>query len=511
MSSLSQTTGGRVAIIGRPNVGKSTLFNILTRSRKAVVRNEPGVTRDLQIEPAEWWGSQFEVMDTGGITDDKEGFSPLIKEQVLSVLKSVDMVVAVMDGRTGLVPEDRDIIRIAKESGKEFLIVVNKVDSESQHDLATAEFYEFGMDVIPTSFEKRDNVDRVVEWIRERLPTLEQEQLEGIRLALVGKPNVGKSSLANRLLGEKRMLVSDIAGTTVDAIEAQIDYKGNSYVLVDTAGLRRSSKRKDGVEFLSAVKSHKSIDRCNIVLLLVDGTMGPTDQDAKMLEYAFSKHKAVILVANKSDLAEKEIPAYRKWFRARIAREFHFFPDLPVEFISAKTGAGMDRLFARIEDVWEKLNIHITTSKLNDFFFRTIRQAPSPVWGSQNVKFYYLVKTNQVPPSFIAFANHPKGVTPSYRRFLSKRIQAEWGLQGIPLRIFILQSRRKRKKDSTLNKSQVPTQEELADELSVEDLRIEDLNLEELNFQAELEDQDWGEAVYQLGSEEEAMPDHEEP
>ncbi|MCB0364551.1 MAG: ribosome biogenesis GTPase Der [Bdellovibrionaceae bacterium] len=488
MSSLSQTRIGRVAIIGRPNVGKSTLFNVLTRTRKAVVRNEPGVTRDVQIEQTEWWGSQFEVMDTGGITDDKEGFSPLIREQVLSVLANVDLVLCVMDGRAGLVPEDRDIIRIAKESGKEFLLVVNKVDRQTDYELASAEFYEFGMDVIPTSFEKRDNVDRIVEWIRSRLPQAEQDAREGVRISLVGKPNVGKSSLANRLLGERRMLVSDIAGTTVDAIEAQIEYNGNKYILVDTAGLRRSAKRQDGVEFLSAVMSHRSMDQSDIVLLLVDGTVGPTDQDAKVLEYALTRHKGVILVANKSDLGQQEIPEYRKWFRSRIAEVFHFFPDIPVEFISAKTGAGLDRLFSRIEDVWEKLNFHITTSKLNDFFFRVIRQAPAPVWGTQNVKFYYLVKTQQRPPSFIAFANYPKGVTPAYRRFLAKRIQEEWGLEGIPIRIFVMQSRRKKARGS---RSEEPMPVELD--------TINEEAVGEGDFDYSVDDQEsWGEAIYQF-------------
>ncbi|MCB0384643.1 MAG: ribosome biogenesis GTPase Der [Bdellovibrionales bacterium] len=486
MSSLSQNKIGRVAIIGRPNVGKSTLFNVLTRTRKAVVRNEPGVTRDVQIEQTEWWGSQFEVMDTGGITDDKEGFSPLIREQVLSVLSHADMVLCVMDGRAGLVPEDRDIIRIAIEAGKEFLLVVNKVDRQSDYDLTSAEFFEFGVDVIPASFEKRDNVDRIVEWIKARLPQAEQDEREGIRISLVGKPNVGKSSLANRLLGEKRMLVSDIAGTTVDAIEAQIEYQGNKYILVDTAGLRRSAKRQDGVEFLSAVMSHRSIDQSNIVLLLVDGTLGPTDQDAKVLEYALAKHKGVILVANKSDLGQEEIPEYRKWFRSRIADEFHFFPDIPVEFISAKTGAGLDRLFARIEDVWKKLNFEITTSKLNDFFFRVIRQAPSPVWGTQNVKFYYLVKTQQRPPSFIAFANYPKGVTPAYRRFLAKRIQEEWGLEGIPIRIFVMQSRRKKSRGSR------------ADSAPNVDLDASTSQEMDMDFDYGDDQSSWGEAVYQF-------------
>ncbi|MCB0363657.1 MAG: ribosome biogenesis GTPase Der, partial [Bdellovibrionales bacterium] len=191
------------------------------------------------------------------------------------------------------------------------------------------------------------------------------------------------------------------------------------------------------------------IYHADIVLLMIDATNGPTDQDAKMLEYALEHHKGVILIANKTDLCQGEIPEFRKQFRAQVASQLHFFPDIIVEFVSAKTGAGLDHLFRRVEEVWKKLNFQISTSKINDFFFEVIRQAPAPKWGTQNVKFYYLVKTKQVPPSFIAFANHPEGVTPSYRRFLAKRIQKEWGLEGIPIRIFVMKSEssKKRKRD----------------------------------------------------------------
>ncbi|MBK7842860.1 MAG: ribosome biogenesis GTPase Der [Bdellovibrionales bacterium] len=492
-SQESKSIGNRVAIIGRPNVGKSTLFNVLTRSRKAVVKNEPGVTRDAQIELTEWWGSSFEVMDTGGITDEKEGFSPLIRELVLSVLETATMVIVVMDGRAGLVPEDRDIIRVAKESGKPFLIVVNKIDSLLNYELETAEFFEFGMDVIPASFEKRDNIDCIVEWIRSRMSEAEKDPREGVRLSLVGKPNVGKSSLANRLLGQKRMLVSEIAGTTVDAIEEQIEYRGQKYILVDTAGLRRSARRQDGIEYLSAVKSHDSIHRSDIVLLLVDGTLGPTDQDTKVLEYALERHKPVILVANKSDLGQNEIPEYRKKFREQVARQFHFFQDIPIEFVSAKTGAGLDHLFEKIEDIWKKVNTVIPTSKLNKFFFSVIRQLPAPVWGSQNVKIYYLVRTRQVPPSFIAFANYPQGVTRPYRRFLAKRIQQEWELEGIPIRIFVMQSRRSKTRQNREDRRQP--------EYEIDE-SVATAEAENWLAEAEAKVETWGEPVFQYALDE---------
>lgn len=463
MSVRPERIRSRVAIIGRPNVGKSTLFNTLTRTRKAVVKNEPGVTRDVLVEPAEWWGHKFDVVDTGGITESDEGFSALIREQVLDILGSMDLLLVVMDGKVGLVPEDRDIIRIAKESGKPFLLVVNKVDRFQDADLVTSEFYEFGLDLIPASFEKHDGVDRLVEWVIEKLPQGEHTQRGGIRLALVGKPNAGKSSLSNQLLGERRMLVSPIAGTTVDAVEAEFTYEGESYILVDTAGLRRSSKRHDGVEFISAVKSHNAIDRAEIVLLLVDATLGPSMQDARLVEYCLERHKAVIMVANKSDIGKAEIPAFRSTFKAQVDKAFHFFPDIPVVFASAKTGSGIKDLFAKIEETYKKLYIRISTSHLNKFFFEVIRQAPAPVWGTRNVKFYYLTQTHQIPPSFIAFANHPQGVTPAYRRFLAKRVQERWDLQGIPVRIFIMKSRSGKKRRSSQEPIDVETDEPIED------------------------------------------------
>lgn len=432
----------RVAVIGRPNVGKSTLFNKLTRSRKALVRNEPGVTRDVLIESAEWWGFAFEMMDTGGITDDREGFSPLIRQQVLDAISSVGALVVIVDGRVGLVPEDRDIIRIAKESGKPFTIVVNKIDNTLEADTMASEFYEFGMDVIPAAFERDFGIDQVVEWIKANA-TVEEEEVEtGIRLCLIGKPNAGKSSLCNQFLQKNRMLVSDVSGTTADSVEENFIYDDQLYTLVDTAGLRRNSKRNAGVERLSAVKTHESIRKADVVLLLVDAVDGVSVQDAKMVEYCVEQHKAVILVANKVDLAEKEVEAFRSTFKAQMARQFHFFPNLPVEFVSAKTAKGIDKLMNRVHDLHEKLHKKIPTSKLNQFFMDVIRLAPAPVFGTKDVKFYYLTQTGQVPPSFIAFANEPRGVTPAYRRFLTKRIAEAFDLQGVPLRIFVMKKRR---------------------------------------------------------------------
>jgi GTP-binding protein len=445
MSSLSDVRTSahrpRVAIIGRPNVGKSTLFNILTNTRKAVVKDQPGVTRDIIMHPAEAWGTHFDLIDTGGLTEAEDLFSQLIRGQVLDLLKSVDLLLVVTDARVGLTPEDGDVARIAAESGKPFVIIANKVDKELEMEVAKSEFYQLGSEVIATSFEQRRGVDEVLEWVRARAPHYEPSTQVGVRIAIVGKPNVGKSSMTNFLLGYQRMLVSDIPGTTVDAVDSELIWDGKPYVLIDTAGLRRNAKRVEDVEIIAAFKARAAIHQADIVLLMVSGPEGLSEQDAKILAEIIENHKGVILVANKSDLGTQDIPAYRSWFRARLENELHFFPDIPVVFTSAKTGSGVKELFAKIDDLYEKLHLRIPTSHLNDFFMQVIRQAPAPVYGTKDVKFYYLTQTFQTPPSFIAFANFPDGVTPGYRRFVAKRIQEHWNLEGVPIRIFVMKRR----------------------------------------------------------------------
>lgn len=428
-----------VAVVGRPNVGKSTLFNVLSGMRKAVVKDEPGVTRDILFETAELWGKHYEIIDTGGLTDAEDDISVKIKAHVVEFLRSVDFLIVVMDGRAGLLPEDNDIIRIAKESGKPFIIAVNKIDKISELDTLTAEFYQFGTDVVGCSFEQRSGLDPLLQWIFDHVNENPSFDEEAFILSIVGKPNVGKSSLCNKLLGQERMLVSDIAGTTTDPVDVAFKFNDKSYVLIDTAGLRRTSRRSEDVEVISAFKTQKSIRHSELVLLTIDGTLGPTEQDAKILELIVEQHKGVVLVVNKSDLGD-QMDEYRKRIRAQVEKEFHFYTDIPVVFISATTGKGLKDLFATIEQVREKLYMRIGTRELNDFFTDVIRKAPSPVYNTKDVKFYYLTQTRQFPPSFIAFANHPDGVDNAYRRFISKNLKEHFGLDGIPVRIFVMKS-----------------------------------------------------------------------
>jgi GTPase len=441
---VMETSLLKVALVGRPNVGKSSLFNYLTRTRDAVVKDEPGVTRDIKKGMADWWGNEFYVFDTGGVTDGKDTLFELVKQQVLQSLDSMDLIVFLMDGRDGLTHEDRSLLQIIKRANKPFKAVINKIDRMQDVDMIVGDFYKLGLDeFMPISVEHQTGIEELVEWIATQKKPVEDLDVEQrVRIAIVGKPNVGKSSLVNCIFGEQKQVVFDQPGTTVDFVDHDFDYNDQKYTLIDTAGLRRQSKREDGIEYLSAVKSYDAIRRSDIMLLVVDAQEGPSKQDAKIIEHLIENHKAVILVFNKSDLARKDVENYRQVLKEKLQRELHFFDDIRFAFTSAVTGQGVRDLFQLIEKTWNDLNIKIPTSKLNQFFTDVIRQAPAPVFHTRDVKFYYLTQTQQRPPSFIAFANFPDGVTPAYRRFLAKRIKEEWDIQGIPIRIFAMKRTR---------------------------------------------------------------------
>ena len=432
----------KIAIVGRPNVGKSTLFNIATNARRAIVKNEPGVTRDIQFGKAEWRGQEFEIMDTGGVTESNDLLPKLIKEKVQDALAISDLSLMVVDAKAGLIPEDKVLLDMVQRSGKPFKIIVNKLDTEENIGADMADFYQLGGDLIPCAFEKRQGIADILDWIIDTMPAQDTTKIESeLTFAILGKPNVGKSSLTNKLLGENRMIVSPIAGTTVDAIDIPFERNGRVYTIIDTAGLRKKSKIEDGVEIIATIKSRGTIPRADIVLLMIDIMEGPTEQDAKILRQIQEEHKTVLLVANKSDEAKAKVPAFREKFKQKIEEVFHFYPDIPVVFISALTSSGVQELFEKIDELWEKVNMKISTGELNRFFTQVIKKAPAPVYRTVNVKFYYLTQTQQTPPCFIAFVNHPEGVDNSYRRFLAKQIKEEWNLWGVPIRIFAMKGR----------------------------------------------------------------------
>lgn len=399
-----------------------------------------GTTRDVMTHPVTWERYHFDLTDTGGMFGaSQDPLHELVKAQGARALKSADLIVMVVDGRAGMLPEDKVVYRAIKMLDKPFVVVVNKCDKTLEAQEYLTDFYELGAELIPAAFEADFGIDNTVEWIIANLKTKEVTEREGFRLAVLGKPNAGKSSLTNCLLGKDRMLVSPTAGTTVDAVEAEFTYAGEKYIIADTAGLRRAAKQKDGIEVLSGFKTREAIRDADIVLLVIDSLGNPSNQDSRLIELCSEMHKTLIVVANKFDLAKDTQENFREYYRDLIERQFHFFTDIPVVFCSAKTGAGIDTLFKKIADIRTKLQTRISTSQLNKFFTDVIKQAPAPVFQTQNVKFYYLTQTQQKPPSFIAFANHPEGVTPAYRRFLKRKISENWNLEGIPLRIFVME------------------------------------------------------------------------
>ena len=351
-----------------------------------------------------------------------------------------------MDARKGCMDEDKKAFRMVKKSGKPFLAIVNKVDQLKQTDQMLAEFANLGVDLIPSAFEANKGISEIVEWILKHIhQNTQQEQKNNqhinkhhlpaqINILTLGKPNVGKSLLCNALLKRNRMLTSSLKGTTVDIVEDKFQYRGLTYMLMDTAGFCRIEGKKNPMA-LAGLKLQQNLKTADLLLLLIDAAVGPSRQDARLLELCANEHKAVILVVNKWDLTNNTIT--KKEYRKKIQDKFLFYPDLPVVFTSALNKQGLGVLLKTVDQLYKKLCFRITTSELNRFLMAATRKTPSPVCGVQDVKFYYFTQTKHIPPHFIAFANYPKSVSPAYRRFLIHQIQNQWNLQGVPLQISV--------------------------------------------------------------------------
>ncbi len=417
-------------------MGKSSLFNRLTRQRSALTLNQPGVTRDILKQKCAWWGGEFEVWDSGGLWARGSRWKELIDQQVQEALSSVDLILLVMDARAGLLDEDKKTFSLVRKSGKPFLILVNKVDDKKKQDMLLSDFHCLGMDLLPCAFEKGDGVPETVEWILSHAPSSHRTDTKNTRptrLLLAGQTNVGKSTLGNSLLRQNRSLVSPVAGTTLDVVKEPWTYGSRLYSLWDSAGFKGPKKTK--MESLSAFKTGQSFESADMVLLLLDYVTGPNRLSARILDLCVKEHKPVVAVVNKWDLAKAKT---KEEYRKQVQRKFHCYPDLPVVFVSALKSQGLGLLMKTVERIYKKSCLQISTSELNRFFMNVIRKAPSPVYGTQNVKFYYLTQTKQMPPSFIAFANHPEGVRDSYKRFVIRQMQKKWNLKGVPLRLTVL-------------------------------------------------------------------------
>lgn len=571
----------KVLILGRSNVGKSSLFNRIIRRKKALVFNERGITRDILKEQTHWWGHSFEVIDSGGMPEEsnKQELQIKVKQKINDAIKEAQAFIFVTDGRAGLHPEDQSLFQLIQKTGKPFTLFVNKIDNPIKRDIDKLEFFALSDQVIAGSAEQDYGIDEAVEWIIETKKYFENQnkkQIEGqvekneninfeeqaenhnnasskneshanhlkneksevqngnsdtknqteeedekndtnqtqiqamatqndsditgitdattqtarpkthqdesniseannnntaykdvsasdkdkpqnntaynkaskasrttkqreTSIFVIGKANSGKSMLCNQILNQERMIVSSKPGTTLDTITEPFSKNDESFSISDNPGSRRGQREER--EKISFAKSRSELDKHDVVLLVIDGLQGPTRQDARLVQLCLEKRKPILVVINKMDLLKKLDEYEIEQRQLKIQRTFHFCEDLPLVHISAKTGYHKDKLFKEIFHIKEKMHFKISTSKLNQFFTKVIKKAPAPVYGNSDVKFYYITQTNKTPPDFIAFANYPKGVHPSYRRFVINQMKRYWGLEGIPIGFHVLPKR----------------------------------------------------------------------
>ena len=431
-----------VAMVGRPNVGKSMLFNELCGKRLSIVEDTPGVTRDRLYAECEWCGRKFDIVDTGGIepTTDNEILS-FMREQANIAINAADVIILVTDVRTGVTAADREVANMLLRSGKPTVLAVNKMDSTGQLDPAIYEFYELGMgDPIAVSAVHGHGTGDLLDECAKYFPPEEEHDDEDdrIRVAVIGKPNVGKSSLINHILGEKRVIVADMAGTTRDAVDTEFENKYGKYVFIDTAGIRRKSRVDERVEKFSVMRAQLAIERADVCLIMIDARDGVTEQDTKIAGMAHEAGKASIIVVNKWDLVEKETGTLEK-MRKDVMRDLSFMSYAPVLFISAVTGQRTDRIFELVNFVNDQSHMRITTGMLNDVLADAQARVQPPTDKGRRLKIYYMTQTGICPPNFVVFCNRKDLFHFSYQRYLENQIRAVFGLEGTPIRMVIRQ------------------------------------------------------------------------
>ena len=431
-----------VAIVGRPNVGKSLLFNRLAGKRLSIVEDTPGVTRDRLYAECEWAGRSFDIVDTGGIeptTDDE--ILLFMREQANIAINAADVIVLVTEIGTGVTAADKDVADMLLRSRKPVVLVVNKIDNPSNLDPVFYEFYSLGLgDPIPISAAHGHGTgDMLDECLRYFPPEGEGEtESDRISVAIIGKPNVGKSSLTNLIAGETRVIVSDIAGTTRDAVDMRVDNEFGKYTFIDTAGIRRKSKVDDRIEKFSVMRAQLAIERSDVCLIMIDGREGVTDQDTKIAGLAHEAGKASIIIVNKWDLVEKETGTMEK-MRKAVLRDLSFMSYAPVLFISAVTGQRVERIFELINFVNDQSNMRITTGMLNNVLADAQARVQPPTDKGRRLKIYYMTQTGVKPPNFVIFCNSRELFHFSYQRYIENQIRATFGLEGTPVRIVIRQ------------------------------------------------------------------------
>ena len=431
-----------VAIVGRPNVGKSMLFNRLVGQRLSIVEDTPGVTRDRLYAECEWCGRTFDMVDTGGIepTTDSE-ILLFMREQAQIAISSATVIILVTDLRTGVTAADKDVANMLLRSRKPVVLAVNKADSTGAMDVGIYEFYSLGLgDPIPVSAVHGHGTGDLLDECLKYFP--EEDEDEGnddsIKVAVIGKPNVGKSSLINCILGEKRVIVSDMAGTTRDAVDTPLENQYGRYVFIDTAGIRRKSKVDERVEKFSVMRAQMAIERADVCLIMIDARDGVTDQDTKIAGLAHEAGKASIIVVNKWDLIDKETGTMEQ-MRKDIMRDLSFMSYAPVLFISAMTGQRTERLYELINYVNDQSSMRITTGMLNNVLADAQARVQPPTDKGRRLKIYYMTQTGVKPPNFVIFCNSKELFHFSYQRYIENQIRAVFGLEGTPVRIVIRQ------------------------------------------------------------------------
>lgn len=425
-----------VAVVGRPNVGKSTLFNKLIGQRLSIVEDTPGVTRDRIYGKCEWLNREFMLVDTGGIEPDSSDIilSQMRRQSELAIT-SADVIILVTDIRSGVTSNDMEVAQMLLKSGKPIVLCVNKVDNLGEPPMELYEFYNLGLgEPFPVSsvhgHGTGDMLDEVLKYLPEE--TSDEEEDETIRVAVIGKPNVGKSSIINRICGEERVIVSDIAGTTRDATDTTVENEHGKFVFIDTAGIRRKSKVLEAVEKYSVLRAYMAVDRADVAVIVIDATVGFTEQDSKVAGYAHEKGKACVVAVNKWDAIDKDTNTMNE-FRKKLENDFSFMSYVPFVFISAKTGLRVDKLFEMIKYVAEQNSVRIPTGRLNEVLAYATSRVQPPSDKGRRLKIYYMTQASTKPPTFISFVNRAELYHFSYQRYIENQIRETFGLDGTPI------------------------------------------------------------------------------
>lgn len=429
-----------IAIIGRPNVGKSTLFNRITRRRDAIVDNMPGVTRDRHYGSAVWEDYEFMLIDTGGfVSGDDDPFAASIRFQVDQAVEEADAVVLVLDGKGGISPFDRDLIDRLRNIDQPVFYAVNKIDGLEQED-HLYEFYALGIESLyPLSAEHGYGVPDFLDDLVKCLPLFQEEtKTQSIRISLVGRPNVGKSSLVNRLVGQERVVVSDVPGTTRDAVDTICEHEGQPYLLIDTAGIRRKAKVDLKLEKFSIIKALKRLERCDVALIVLDASEGVTEQDVKIAGYANERGCGTIFVLNKWDLVDKSRYTPRK-YEEEVRYASKFLSYAPVLTVSAFSGLRVHKLFPLVNSVYAQYATRISTGQINRIISDATFRTEPPLHKGKRLKFYYTTQISDRPPTFVSFVNYPEAVHFSYHRYLLNQIRQGIGLDKVPIRLYLRQ------------------------------------------------------------------------